>query len=503
MSHATKSLAKILATLALTVLFGASAVLPASSTQLDTSAVEGLLSHSTANLGFPFSGWDVDVVPYGSNPRVLDVSFNSPLLRQRVTNRVYLPDSYTAAGSSSAVLYYLHGTVLTPLDNPVTKPITDNEALLKAVGQGGGAWQTDIFDFGSQLSRAHFLVVSPDSSATNSVCETCAWIDGRDDIVPNLPPLTATTMPADSFLHQELYPLIQTLFNVRSDRGGRGVAGFSMGAISAYLQDMLHPDDYAFAASVSGALDVVNDPLTQTIWDVNRYLLDQGYGTAITNPVEWHGFNPIDIASNLAGTDTTILSSGGDGCLPLTSLLAPDCVRLPALTNPLAAATETLLAQQFPRYNGFLSTFGVQETRVRYPGVHGANNHLVYSHDIVPLANSVFTRATTATPAQFSYRTAIPHFTIWGYDITVTRTTAEFLDLTGARVDGRQLVLHGSGVAEIRFPAAFQPGHSYQVDASASGSAQTQTVVADSAGRVTAHIPLPGASTAVTVSVQG
>jgi hypothetical protein len=502
MSHATKSLPKVLATLALTVLLGTSAVQPASSSQLNDSAAEAPLSHSPASLGAPFDGWDVDVVPHGSNPRVLDVSFNSPLLRQRVTNRVYIPDSYTTTGSPSAVLYYLHGTVLTPLDNPVTKPITDNEALLKAVGQGGGAWQTDIFDFDSQLSRSHFLVVSPDSSATRSVCETCAWIDGRGDLVPNIPPLTATTMPADSFLHQELYPLIQTLFNARSDRGGRGIAGFSMGAISAYLQVMLHPDDYAFAASVSGALDVVNDPLTQTIWDVNRYLLDQGYGTAITNPVEWHGFNPIDIAGNLAGTDTTILSSGGDGCLPLSSLLAPDCVRLPALTNPLAAATETLLAQQFPRYDNFLSTLGVRETRVRYPGVHGANNHLVYSHDIVPLANSVFTRAT-ATPAQVSYRTAIPHFTVWGYDVTVARAGAQFLDLTGARLDGRQLVLRGSGEAEIRFPAAFEAGRGYQVDESASGSVQAHTVVADSAGRLALHVPLPGADAPVTVSVRG
>ncbi|WP_169720961.1 alpha/beta hydrolase [Thermocrispum municipale] len=439
---------------------------------------------STAGLPDPYRGWNVQITPQAGNANVLDLVFDSPLLHKRITNRVYLPTSYSSTGAPLPVMYYLHGTIASPLDNPVLGPITQHEALLDAIGPGGGARQTDIFQFETQLDRAKFLLVAPDTSYADTICETCIWIDGRQDAIPNVPPLTAETLQADSFLHKELYPLVEALFNVRTDRGGRGVMGFSMGGVAAYLQGMRHPDRYAFVGSVSGALDVVDEPGGRAIWEGLGYMRDQGYGTALTNEADWRGFNPKDLVSNLGGIDAAVLSSTGDACLPATSLLQKDCMRLSPVTNPAAAAVELVLARQYAMHSRELPSKGVNETRVQYPGVHGANNYRVYRDNIVPMANQVFARKV-ADPQVFDYRTTATSFSVWGYDVTTTRGKVEFLDMTGVRADGRSFQLRGSGSAEVLTPAAFQPGSKHRVVASAAdGTSTTREFVADAKGRL-------------------
>jgi hypothetical protein len=274
--------------------------------------------------------------------------------------------------------------------------------------------------------------------------------------------------------------------------------GFSMGAISAYLQSMLHPDDYAFAAAVSGALDVIDDPATAAIWEGLGYLRDQGYGTALTNPIEWRGLNPRDIAANLTGTGTEVFSSVGDGCPPLKSW-APACTQHPALLNPLAASVETVLANQWRHDSGVLRGAGVIEHRAQLPGIHGANNAQIYRADVVPLANSKFA-SRFAAPVQFQYRTVATSFGIWGYDVKVHRRQVAFLDMGNARRDARSFVLRGSGSVSVRTPAGdFTPGASYSVASTAAGATtQTQTLTADSDGRLTIQLSLVGANTAVT-----
>src|SRR5690606_6688733 len=180
------------------------------------------------------------------------------------------------------------------------------------------------------------------------------------------------------FLHKELYPLIEDMFTVRSDRAGRAVMGFSMGGVAAYLQGMRHPDQYALSASVSGVLDVLDEPGGRAIWESMGYMRDQGYGTGLTHEAEWRGRNPKDLASNLSGVDHEVFTSTGDVCLSLSSLQHPDCQRLSPVTNPAAAAVETVIARQYGLNARALPKAGVTETRTQFPGVHGANNHRVY-----------------------------------------------------------------------------------------------------------------------------
>src|SRR5690606_15332760 len=119
------------------------------------------------------------------------------------------------------------------------------------------------------------------------------------------------------FLHKELYPLIEDMFTVRSDRAGRAVMGFSMGGVAAYLQGMRHPDQYALSASVSGVLDVLDEPGGRAIWESMGYMRDQGYGTGLTHEAEWRGRNPKVPAANHRGVAPEHVTSRRDALLVL------------------------------------------------------------------------------------------------------------------------------------------------------------------------------------------
>ncbi|WP_028935449.1 alpha/beta hydrolase [Pseudonocardia spinosispora] len=445
---------------------------------------------SVAGLPAPFRDWDVRLTPRADNPRVLDLVFTSPALHRRITNRVYLPGGYRTDGPRWPVMYYLHGSDLPALDNETLRPVTRQEYLANDISAGGGAVQTDLFDFDKAADRARFLVVSPDTSPHEAICETCFWFDGRPPATPTAHPVTAVPLAADTYLHHDLYPLVEALFHARSDRGGRGVMGFSMGAMAAYQQGMMHPDQYAVVSSVSGVLDLVNDPEMIAVLDGVGYYRDQGYGTSVTDKPEWRGRNPLDLATNLAGVDTEVLSTSGDVCLRPTSVLAPECVRYPPARNPAAAWAESIMYRQYLEHANRLRQLGVHETHYLYPGVHGSYNSRMYAERLLPLADSVFDRHV-ADPKVFSSRSVLDHFSVWGYDVTVRRPGPEFLDMTGARGDGTEFTLRGSGVAQLSTPASFHPDQTYRVAATrAGGTVSVRQVRAGHDGRLLIRVDL-------------
>ncbi|MTD57021.1 alpha/beta hydrolase-fold protein [Amycolatopsis pithecellobii] len=453
------------------------------------AAVAMMFASATASadtaLPAPYSGWNVQVAPIDGNDQVVHLSFDSPLLKRRVTNTVYLPDSYYDSGPKLPVMYVLHGTVLSPLDNCALNAVTSQETLVRMIGCGGGYLQDNLYDIPSQLSKMNFVAVSPDTDPNGSICQTCMWVDGRSDLLPNIQPLTASELPADSFLHQELYPLVESIFNVRSDRGGRGVMGFSMGGWAAALQGMIHPDAYSYIGYVSGGYDIKEPVLQSTIIEPVGYFRDQGYTTSLTDPVWWAQFNPRDIATNLKGADVAFLLSSGDGCLnPVELLNAPECQGdFSPVRSPSGSVLEQELSLNRTIAVNDLTAKGIPFHTVQTPGTHGANNKEMFATQIVPGANAKFA-ASTATPETFSYRTAIPRFSVWDYRIQVTRGTDGFLDLTGARTDGRALTLTGAGNADVTTPATFTPGQTYTVQSVHESHPATQQVTADNTGRL-------------------
>lgn len=443
-----------------------------------------------SGLPAPYADWNVSVKPFEGNDQVLEVKFDSPLLERRVSNLVYLPDSYRDSGRPSPVLYYLHGTVLPQIDNPALDPVTGQESLLHMVSSGGGYHQTELMQFDKHLDRARFVVVAPDTDKEKSWCHNCGWIDGRSDLVPNVPPVTGAQVPADSFLHEELYPLTEHLFNVRTDRAGRGVSGFSMGGYSAMIQGMKHPDDYGFIGSVSGVYEILSEPQLRPLWEGIGYLRDQGYGTGVTHEIWWRNFNPSQLATNLSGTGTKFLLSFGDACLSAASLDSADCKKYPPVRNPLATVIEEALHANNTVAVKDLSAKGIPVQVVQRPGIHGANNHRVYAEEMVQAANETFARGVPE-PETFSYRTVDPEFDVWGYDVRVRRSADEFLSMTDARTDGRTFTVTGTGSVAVTTPAEFTPGRTYRVTATAAdGSTSQRQVTADKHGRLPVRVDL-------------
>jgi len=60
------------------------------------------------------------------------------------------------------------------------------------------------------------------------------------------------------FVSQELPDMVASMFNVSTAREDTFVAGLSMGGYGAFKLALNHPDRFAAAASLSGALDVAN-----------------------------------------------------------------------------------------------------------------------------------------------------------------------------------------------------------------------------------------------------
>jgi Putative esterase len=451
-------------------------------------ARESTLVAANPPLPSPFSGWDVTVTPTAGDDHVLTLAFNSPLLRQRVTNTVWLPDSYTGSGAPFPVMYVLHGTVMSPLDNCALNPVTGQETLVQMISCGGGYLQDGLYDIPGQLAAMQFVAVAPDTNPDYSFCDTCMWVNGRDDLIPNVYPLTANELPADAFLHQELYPLVQALFDVRTDRGGRGVMGFSMGGWAAALQGMLHPDDYSYIGYVSGGYDIEEPVLLTSIIEPVGYFRDQGYGaTPQLDPAWWAQYNPIDISSNLKGVTMKFFLSSGDGCTAPADLEAPECQgEFSPVKSPSGSVLETELGYNRTLAVADLTAKGIPFTTVETPGTHGANNAEMYAGYIVPEANAQFAAGAPA-PATFGYRSVMPDFSVWGYDVSVRRSAAQFLDMTGARTDGRAFTLTGSGTVTVTTPAAFTPGQSYTVTQS---PGQSATTIADADGRLTIAVSL-------------
>ncbi|HVQ28468.1 MAG TPA: alpha/beta hydrolase-fold protein, partial [Vicinamibacteria bacterium] len=58
----------------------------------------------------------------------------------------------------------------------------------------------------------------------------------------------------ESYLLEELIPHVQSRYRTLEDGYARGVAGLSMGGYGALKLALKHPDEFAFAASMSGAL---------------------------------------------------------------------------------------------------------------------------------------------------------------------------------------------------------------------------------------------------------
>jgi S-formylglutathione hydrolase FrmB len=80
------------------------------------------------------------------------------------------------------------------------------------------------------------------------------------------------------FVSEELPSVVRSLFRVSTDPADTFVAGLSMGGYGAVRLALTHPDRYAAAASMSGALDIVRAMADPARAELSRRIFDDAVG---------------------------------------------------------------------------------------------------------------------------------------------------------------------------------------------------------------------------------
>ena len=175
-------------------------------------------------------------------PRIVNGGVNSALIGKRLQYTVVLPtDYYESPTTRYPVLYLLHGLFGHYSD-----------------------WtsRTNVADY---AAKYRMIIVAP---------------EGNDSWYVDSP--VVATDKYESYIIRELIPEINIYYRTINDRRDRGIAGLSMGGYGALKFAIKYPGTFAFAASMSGALDPVvrNDKNPKFSWDIFRPSIMAAFGKA-------------------------------------------------------------------------------------------------------------------------------------------------------------------------------------------------------------------------------
>ncbi len=153
-----------------------------------------------------------------SSPIVKNVSFHSAALNRDMRYRLYLPHHYPATTRRYPVLYLLHG-LFGNYQN----------------------WDT-LTHLASHVSGMDWIIVMPDAGDS--------WYTN------------SASVPKDKFedyVARDLVAEVDGRYRTIRDRQARAIAGLSMGGYGAVKFALRYPHSFAFAASLSGAMDAARD----------------------------------------------------------------------------------------------------------------------------------------------------------------------------------------------------------------------------------------------------
>jgi S-formylglutathione hydrolase FrmB len=176
-----------------------------------------------------------------AKPRYETVPFESKLVGAALPYNVILPADYRRGSSKHKrypVVYLLHG--------------------LKGSANDWVSSRAHLADYAAAYP---FIIVVP---------------EGHDGWYTD-----SATVPNEryeSYIVEELIPDVDRRFRTISSREGRAVAGLSMGGYGSLKFGLKHPESFAFAASMSGALSAPSYPLDSPTPDWIRPSIARVYG---------------------------------------------------------------------------------------------------------------------------------------------------------------------------------------------------------------------------------
>lgn len=436
-----------------------------------------LLRTEVADLPAPFDEWNVTLVEDEENENLLVLEFDSAAVGLRATSLVWLPSSYRAERDEAPVAYFLHGQgdsaslgVGHALDDagvPVPYPFA----------RPGSSQSFGGIDPAGTADDRSFLLVGIDNGPTQW-CGHCWYTDSVGE----------GGVDAERHLLEEVAPLVEALFRVRRDAGGRGILGNSMGANGSLLIGFRHPDRFRFVGALSPTTpNFENRALfelwTQVVW--STYLIDQGYGSPDVEPARWYALDPLFYAAAVNAAGPEVVTAIGDGCIPNDG--RGICSQEPATGDP---DQELGFRVSFDSWAQAATEKGVRFTNVQREGAHDAiANRDNFVRYFLPRMNVAFA-TPAATPERFSYRTVDETAEIYGWNLGVDRPNVETLHVLGARTDGTEITLAGTGTVSVTTPAAARRG-GVRVVATPDGGAPVELpATIDAAGRVSFTVAL-------------
>jgi S-formylglutathione hydrolase FrmB len=396
--------------------------------------------------------------------RVTDVLLHSPAMQADVHVNVMLPAGYDpSAGIRYPVLYLLHGA----LSNYM-------------------AWYQNGVE--KLVGNLPLIVVMPDDGYDGSYSDWYGLITGATGPVPAW----------ETFHIDELIPFIDSHYLSIPDRADRFIAGLSSGGGGATRYAAAHPGMFGAVGSFSGANDTdVQWPFYPTLSEALWLATDAPgdgpdghctWGDPYTQRVIWEDHDSSYVAANLKGT-ALFLASGNGLPGPLDPLLQPG-VSDPGQTISNAGGvvadglTEGEIWEMNKAFVRVLNRAGIPHTDYFY----GAGTHSWpywqrdFEHFLAWL--QPYIGHPLLRPRSFSYRSAEPVFSAWGWSFSVTRAVREFVYLDDVGRRGLEAV--GSGTLSVVTASLYTPGGRYAID---SGGAQ-QLVTADGAGRLNFPVDL-------------
>lgn len=194
------------------------------------------------------------------------VQFKSELIGKVLPYNALLPSGYFKSNRRYPVLYLLHG-LFGHHDDWTTR--------------------TNLAEYAAKYD---LIIVTPEGNDS--------WY------------IDSASVPADkyeSYFLRELIPDVDARYRTIKDRRARGVAGLSMGGYGALKYGLKYRNYFAFAASLSGALDPADrsEERPGFAWDILRPSLTAAFGPPNTRARQENDLHQI--ARNLKAADIASL----------------------------------------------------------------------------------------------------------------------------------------------------------------------------------------------------
>jgi S-formylglutathione hydrolase FrmB len=352
--------------------------------------------------------------------RLLELTIDTPAFTEPTKVHVFLPTGYDADPSRRwPVTYALAG-----MQNNYNSfaNVLDGVNLTK--------------DFPS-------IVVSPDGNSGY----WSDWYNGGKGGPPEY----------ETYVIEQLLPLIDANFRTIPDRAHRAVVGISMGGYGSMMLAAHHPDLFGSAATISGAVDS-NNPLIASVISIAP-TLDGGSADAINGPratqeVRWHANNPTDIASNLRGMDIQVRTANG--------VLNPSIGEGDNPADIVSCVVEAGVYQGTLSFNSKLNELGIDHLWKDYGnGCHTPENFTRETVDTLAVFSRNFAHPAP-DPQTFEYRSIKPEFDIWGWHVkTDPNRATEFMQIAGG---SNEVTLTGTGRTSVTSPALYKGLKKVDVD---------------------------------------